>query len=81
MPDLVIRNLAPDLKAALAERAKANGRSVSREADQLLRRALALPAEDPSAWEALRKHVEPFGGFDIELPPRGDGGRPLPDFE
>lgn len=80
MPDLLIRDLDETVKARLGERAKAHGRSLSSEARAILQSALAEPEEIPSVYEAIRKIVEPYGGFDIELPPRDDFGREPPDF-
>jgi plasmid stability protein len=35
------------------------------------------PAEN--LYQAIRRHIEPLGGVDLEIPPRGPGREP-PDF-
>lgn len=70
MPDLLIRDLDEDLKAHLAERAKAHGRSLSSEARAILRDALTGTGKSGSVYETIRTIVEPYGGFEIELPLR-----------
>jgi plasmid stability protein len=44
MPDLLLRNVDPELKRRIAEQARANGRSLSDEAQALLASALAQAA-------------------------------------
>jgi plasmid stability protein len=72
MASLTIRDLDVDLKRRLAERAARHGRSLAAEARQILAEAVAHeesgPAPDNLA-DAIRAIVEPFGGFEIELPP------------
>jgi plasmid stability protein len=73
---ITIRRLDDKVKARLRVRAAEHGRSMEEEARAILKSALE-PEEN--LWQAIRKHVEPFGGFEIELPPRGPV-RPPPDF-
>ena len=51
--DLLIRNVKPEVKRALAENASANGRSLQAELVEVLERAAAEPPA-PSAKQTLR---------------------------
>lgn len=82
MATMTIRNLDDDLKARLRMRAARHGRSMEEEARSILRAALANRVEDDSGaslYAAIRAHVEPFGGIDLDLPPR-EPQRDPPDF-
>jgi plasmid stability protein len=46
MPDLLIRNIDPDLKRRLEESAQSHRRSLSDEAKMLIRRGLVEPVQD-----------------------------------
>jgi plasmid stability protein len=73
MATMTIRNLDDDLKARLRMRAARHGRSMEEEARSILRAALAQRVEDDSGaslYAAIRARVEPFGGIDLDLPPR-----------
>jgi plasmid stability protein len=74
MGTLTIRQLDDSVKAKLRVRAAEHGKSMEEEAREILRQALA-PA--PAAGEtgadlivSIRKRLEPYGGVDLELPPR-----------
>jgi len=82
MATMTIRNLDDDLKARLRLRAARHGQSMEEEARSILRAALANRVEDDSGaslYAAIRAHVEPFGGVDLELPLR-EPQRDPPDF-
>jgi plasmid stability protein len=82
MATMTIRNLDDDLKARLRVRAARHGRSMEEEARSILRAALANRVEDDSGaslYAAIRAHVEPFGGIDLDSPPREPQREP-PDF-
>lgn len=82
MATMTIRNLDDDLKSRLRVRAARHGQSMEEEARSILRAALANRVEDDSGaslYAAIRAHVEPFGGVDLELPLR-DPQRDPPDF-
>jgi plasmid stability protein len=82
MATLTIRNLDDDLMARLRLRAGRHGQSMDEEACSILRAALANGVEDGSGaslYAAIRAYVEPFGGIDLELPPR-EPQRDPPDF-
>ncbi len=81
MASMTIRNLDEPLKRRLRIRAASHGRSMEDEARNILRAALSTEAAKPrNLFDAIRARVEPFGGVDLEIPPR----EPLPppiDFD
>lgn len=82
MATMTIRNLDDDLKMLLRLRAARHGRSMEEEARSILRSALAGRVEDDTGaalYAAIRARVEPFGGVELELPPR-EPQRDPPDF-
>lgn len=82
MATMTIRNLDDDLKTLLRLRAARHGQSMEEEARGILRAALAGRVEDDSGaalYAAIRARVEPFGGVELELPPR-EPQRDPPDF-
>lgn len=81
MASITIRKLDDSLKTRLRIRAAEHGRSMEEEARAILAGALELQPPAPRHWyEEIRRIVEPFGGFEIELPPRGPGREP-PSFD
>ena len=71
MASITIRKLDDEVKARLRLRAAANGRSMEEEARVILR--LAVRQEEPPAkglGTALHELFKPFGGVELELPPR-----------
>lgn len=82
MATMTIRNLDDDVKARLRIRAARHGRSMEEEVRNILRAALS---SDPGPGTAaalvadIRALVEPFGGIELELPPREPMREP-PDF-
>jgi plasmid stability protein len=80
MASITIRNLDDALKRKLRLRAAQQNRSMEDEARDILRTALSLePTDNRSLADAIRELVEPLGGFELELPPRGPIREP-PDF-
>lgn len=82
MASLNIRQLDPALKEQLRVRAAHNGRSMEAEARAILKDALsaaARPATGATLVESIRRRFAPFGGVELELPPRGPAREP-PDF-
>ncbi|MGE3782069.1 MAG: plasmid stabilization protein [Alphaproteobacteria bacterium] len=72
MSSITIRNLDDTLKRRLRLRAAEHDRSMEEEARDILRRALSLesgPTENLA--DAIRRLVEPFGGFELPPFPRG----------
>ncbi len=71
MASITIRNLDDDVKTRLRVRAADNGRSMEEEARLILREAVErepVPAKDLGT--AIHELFKPFGGVELELPPR-----------
>jgi len=71
---LTIRNLDEETKKALRYRAARHGVSMEQEARIILRAAVVDYASDAEAQESffdsVRKLVDQYGPYDVELPPR-----------
>lgn len=70
---ITIRRLDDEVKRLLRIRAAEHGRSMEEEARHILRNGLFGQSRAPelrNAYEAIRSIVEPYGGFELELPPR-----------
>ncbi len=81
MPDLLIRNIEPQLKREIEENARKNNRSLSEEAKLLIQRALAAGADNRKLGTLMSQLLAPEDRSDdyvFEAP--GDISRP-PDFE
>lgn len=82
MATMTIRNLDDDVKARLRVRAAQHGHSMEEEARSILRAALSTehkPKTGAALVADIRALVEPFGGIELELPPRTPMPEP-PDF-
>jgi plasmid stability protein len=80
MTSITIRNLDDALKHRLRVRAARRNRSMEEEARDILRCALAEePNPGDNLADRIRRRIEPFGGVELELPPRGPIREP-PDF-
>jgi plasmid stability protein len=81
MTTLTIRNIDSTIKERLRVRAAQNGRSMEAELRAILADAVeAPPAPTLNLAEAIRRRFAPFGGVELELPPR-DLAREPPSFE
>lgn len=81
MASMTIRDIDEKLKAKLRVRAAQHGRSMEDEARDILRTALSRePAQTGGLAEAIRAHIEPLGGVDLEIPPRQPMREPI-DFD
>ena len=95
MTNLTIHDIDEDLEQSLKLRAAHNGRSVEDEVRHLLRQAVDAAPQKPlgtehgsrtgrksneSLFDAIRRHIEPLGGVELEIPPRGFGREP-PTFD
>jgi plasmid stability protein len=78
MPDLLLRNIDPDLKRRLAEQAKRHKRSLSAEATAILAETLA-PKPEKGLGTQLVELFEGLGGDDLDLEYDELPGEP-PDF-
>lgn len=80
MAALTIRNLDETTKLELRRKAAANDRSMEEEARLALRSWVkSKPQPEEGLATRIRRHVEKFGGVELEIPPRGPA-RPLPDI-
>ena len=80
MASITIRNLDETVKRQLRLRAAQRNRSMEEEARDILRTVLAQePGQAENLADAIRRRVEPLGGFELPLPPRGPMREP-PDF-
>ena len=80
MASITIRRLDDGLKSKLRVRAAHHGRSMEEEAREILRQGLSKQAAPKANLaEAIRRRIAPFGGVELEIPPR-DGVRPPPDL-
>ncbi len=67
---LTIRNVESRTKEALRVQAARNGRSMEAELRAILRvNVQAGPQAEIDLFSAIRRHVEPFGGFEIPQTP------------
>jgi len=82
MATLTIRNLDPTIKERLRVRAAEHGRSMEAELRVIVTDAIgaAPPSREVNLAEAIRRRFAPFGGVELELPPRTPMREP-PSFE
>jgi plasmid stability protein len=79
MSSITVRNLEPEVKRRLRIRAARNGRSMEDEVRLILRGAARQPESVPNLAEAIRELFAPFGGVELDIPPR-ERMRPPPNF-
>ena len=80
MASITIRNLDDALKRKLRLRAAHWNRSMEDEARDILRIALAQEAGPAgNLADTIRRRIEPLGGVELSLPPRGPMREP-PDL-
>lgn len=78
---ITVRNLEEGLKRRLRIRAAEHGKSMEEEVRDILRAALEQePVTGEDLVSIIRAHVEPLGGVELELPPRGPMREP-PRFD
>jgi plasmid stability protein len=82
MSDLLIRNIKPQLKRQLVERARKHGQSLSAEAEELIQRGLTAPepVKDMGAYLYSLIPAE-YRGDDLVFEVPDDGVLTPPDFE
>ena len=71
MASITVRNIDDNLKRRLRVRAAENGKSMEQEVRDILR--AALEKEAPTGKDlvrAIRARFEPFGGVELDIPPR-----------
>jgi len=72
MSSITIRNIDPAVKERLRVRAAEHGHSMEAEARDLLRQAVesSVCPDTRDLVERIRARFAPFGGVDLDLPPR-----------
>ena len=71
MASITIRKLDDEVETRLRVRAVENGRSMEEEARIILREAVDLkPTPTKSLGTALHELFKPFGGVELDVPPR-----------
>ena len=81
MASITIRNLGDDVKTGLRKRAADNARSMEEEVRVILREAVGRDAvPEKGLGTAIHELFKPFGGVELELPPRGPMRGP-PSFD
>ena len=71
MASITIRNLEDDVKTRLRRRAAGNGRSMEEEARVILAEAVDREAApERGLGTAIHELFRPFGGVELDLPPR-----------
>ena len=71
MASITIRNFDDELKQRLRVRAAKNGNSMEQEARDILRAALEPPPTPPkNLGTAIHELFKPYGGVELEIPPR-----------
>jgi antitoxin FitA len=79
---LTIRNVEPEMRQRLRVRAAQNGRSMEAELRHILKDVLRSGPEERqlNLAQSIRQIVEPFGGIEVEIPPR-EPTEPPPKFD
>jgi plasmid stability protein len=77
MASIIIRRLDDGVKAKLRVRAASHGRSMEEEAREILKAGVTTKrAPKLNLADSIRRHLAPFGGIELALPPRGAVRRP-----
>ena len=81
MASITIRNLDDDVKTRLRKRAAGHGRSMEQEVRLILADAVKREAAPTKGLgTALHELFKPFGGVELEVPPREPMRKP-PQFD
>ena len=86
MTSLTIRNLDAETKQKFRELAARHGKSMEEEARSMIRAAVNDNPESErrksdNFYDSIRSLVDEHGGFELELPVRSKGSRPIPNFD
>ena len=80
MASITIRNLDESVKRRMRLRAARRNHSMEDEVRDILRAALAQESRTAgNLYDVIRRYIEPLGGVELPLPPRGPMREP-PDF-
>ena len=78
MASITIRNLDDEIKTRLRMRAAEHGHSMEEEARTILREAVDLKATPAKGLgTAIHELFSPFGGVELDIPPREPMRKPL----
>ena len=82
MSSITIRNLDPAIKERLRVQAAEHGHSMEAEVRRILAAALGASGRRHGLdlYERIRARFAPFGGVELDLPPREAAGEP-PRFD
>jgi plasmid stability protein len=80
MPDLLIRDIDPDMKRLIEERAQRHARNLSDEVKSLIQTGLSVPEPEMKMGDWLFSLVPPEYRVDLDFEYRGPESKP-PDFE
>ena len=72
MASLTVRNLEENVKHKLRVRAASNGRSMEAEVRVILKDALREDQEERGLATAIHELVAPYGGIELDIPPRDE---------
>ena len=78
MASITIRNLDDGVKTRLRVRAAKHGRSMEEEARIILREAVERGPRPKNLASAVRARFAPFGGVELDIPPRQPAREPPP---
>jgi len=78
MASITIRNLDDGVKTRLRVRAAKHGRSMEEEARIILREAVERCPRPKNLASAVRARFAPFGGVELDIPPRQPAREPPP---
>lgn len=78
MASITIRNLDDGVKTRLRVRAAKHGRSMEEEARIILREAVERGPRPKNLASAVRARFAPFGGVELDIPPRRPAREPPP---
>jgi plasmid stability protein len=89
MVTMTIRNVDEETRQALRFRAAKHGVSVEQEVRNILKDVTRSPEETVAPmgrlgqnwYRSIRELVEPYGGFELEVPPRNKTMRDPPTFD
>ena len=70
MASIVIRKLDDKVKEKLRLRAARHGRSMELEVREILRSAVKEKPRRLNLADAIRRHVDPLGGIELQIPRR-----------
>ena len=77
MASITIRQLDERVKTRLRVRAARHGRSMEEEARQILKAGVEEQATSrPNLAQSIRQLMDPLGGVELDIPPRGPIRKP-----